>query len=293
MKHKKFLLLVFLIGGVVAIACPSKSGNWDSNGVITHEDTTLCNAWRGMMEDFPFASVHLRGSLYGKGYTAAELYDDLFELHQYHWEISNLNSLSFDIQSLSTIVQHMNDMTDVSRRPSMSFEVHHSKCTTPAKRTITSPSQISGNTVHGVPPYDVDINKIVIKAKSIRTFAHHVRFVWENEVLQYRISAFATAIEEDPDYSISMDLTAVSTIGFDPGTLPGRDHGGFDDVNGGNSSGLFLLQSDGSVSITPSSTIEKASVSYSCPPALSKGVYVGGRTMDSIKWEKPEMYVVK
>ena len=274
---------------IIGIACPSKSGNWSSDGSITQEDTSLCNTWRNLQEDFLFTEVHLRGSLAGLNYSAAELYNDLFELSQYHYEISNLTSLTpFDIRYLSTIMGRANDMTDIPRKPSIYMEVEHSLCTSPAIRNITSPLQVSGNTVHFAPPYDANIDKIFVRVKSIQTQSHHIRFIWEQQVLQFTIQAYAAAVEEEPDYSMTADITAVVSIPLGPIILPGHG-GGFDHGDGGP--GPVVIQSNGN--ITSETILELSDSSFIIPPSLSKGVYTCGKTDESVKWQAPILYEIK
>ncbi len=290
MKKSKIILLLLLAGCIIGIACPSKSGNWSSDGSITVEDTTLCNTWRNLQEDFYFTSVHLRGSLAGTGYTIGELLQDISELNEYHYEIPNMTSLStpFDIHHLSTIMARADDMTNNSRKPSIYMEMRHSLCTTPAIRNITTPLQVSDNTIHGVPPYDVNIDKVFVRVKSIQTQLHHIRFIWEQQVLQFTIQAYATAVEEEPEYSMTADITAVVSIPLGPIILPGHG-GGFDDGNGEPSP--IVIQSNGN--ITSETRLELSDSSIIIPPSLSKGVYTCGKTDESVKWQAPILYEIK
>lgn len=289
MKTGNFIIILLLSGGIIGIACPSKSGNWSPDGSITTEDTTLCNTWRNLQEDFLFTEVHLRGSLAGKGYTVAELCDDIAELNQYHYEIPIMTSFTpFDIRYLSTIMGRANDMTDTSRKPSIYMEIDHSLCASPAIRNITTPLQVSGNTIHCAPPYDANIEKVFVRVKSIQTQSHHIRFIWEQQVLQFTIQAYATAVEEEPEYSMTADITAVVSIPLGPIILPGHG-GGFDDGNGEPSP--IVIQSNGN--ITSETRLELSDSSFIIPPSLSKGVYTCGKTDESVKWQAPILYKIK
>lgn len=287
MNKRKIVLLLLLAGCIIGIACPSK--NQSPPITISNEDTTLCNTWRNSQEDFYFTEVHLRGSLAGKGYTVEELSNDISELNQYHYEIPIMTSFSpFDIRYLSTIMGMADDMTDISRKPSMYMEMRHSYCTSPAMRNITSPSQVSGNIVHNIPPYDTNIEKIIVRAKSIQTQSHHIRFIWEQQVLQFTIQAYAAAVEEEPDYSMTADITAVVSIPLGPIILPGHG-GGFDHGDGGP--GPVVIQSNGN--ITSETILELSDSSFIIPPSLSKGVYTCGKTDESVKWQAPILYEIK
>jgi len=289
MKSGKIVLVMLLAGGIIGIACPSKTGGGISPSPSPSQDTTWCNTWKSIEEDFYFTEIHLRGTLAGIGYTAAELYDDLFDLNQYHYEIMNMNSLSpFDIRFLSTIMGRAEDMTDIPRRPSIYMEIHHSSCPSPVVKNITSSSQVSGNIVHDVPPYDVNINKIFVRVKSIQTQTHHIRFIWEQQVLQFTIQAYATAVEEEPEYSMTADITAVVSIPLGPIILPGHG-GGFDDGNG--EPGPVVIQSNGNIS--SDTRLELSDSTFICPPSLSKGVYTCGKTEESVKWQAPILYEIK
>ena len=132
---------------------------------------------------------------------------DLIELEYYHPPF-NMLSDEGEFTSFLSILNYANQVSDVSRRPSVTFKFTGLSCTGPIEHKYDEPNEqlMLLNQIPKVPIFpNSALDQVVMTVKTVKTMANDIQLQWTQPIPADHVRELKIHIDPNFDYTSSFD----------------------------------------------------------------------------------------